>query len=63
MNFEEKINRVRRELAAQGRPADYYAACRELGRRGGRARAQKRRVAVYLKTATGLACLPPKDRE
>jgi len=58
------IARVQGELRQAGRPAGYYDACRELGRRGGR----KRKTAMGAlsmpdPSAQGRNCLPPGDRE
>jgi len=60
---EYKIIAVQQQLRAAGRPATYYDAVRELGRRGGNAAARRRRQRMANNPATGRAILPPGDRD
>lgn len=68
MITEARILAVQCELLNAGRPSGYYDAVRELGRRGGRARAarMRRRQAEPVfsgSIAAARSCLPPGDRD
>lgn len=60
---EAVIRRTQNQLRRQGKPCDFYAACSELGRRGGQRRAISLRQLTMPTPDQGRSCLPPGDRD